>query len=297
MQHDAGIERLGRQLRMPSFIGVGPVRTGTTWLDSIFRGHLALPQGIKEPQFFGWRYRRGIEWYARFFRDSPSGRVVGEFGPTYFFEAKARERIARHIPRCKIVCTLRDPVERVYSHYKLWRKLAILKHSFNYEIEHNPALSMRLTYSAQVREWQRIFGVDNTLVLIYEDSRADRQGYIDAICSFIDAPRLDLARNPNEVLPLAHFERAPRFRNLARRMRQFKDLLEENRCLKLRNLLDPVLEWCMAGGEPFPPLDPELELKLRRRVAPDIAELEEILGRDLSIWRKPVAKEQLAVAS
>jgi hypothetical protein len=48
--------------------------------------------------------------------------------------------------------------------------------------------------------------------------------------------------------------------------------------------IEPLLEACMGGGAQFPPLDAELAKRLRARCAPDIAELEELLGRDLSIW-------------
>jgi len=47
--------------------------------------------------------------------------VVGEICAAYFENPQARERIRTHIPNCKIICTLRDPVERLYSYYKLMR--------------------------------------------------------------------------------------------------------------------------------------------------------------------------------
>ena len=59
----------GAPLRLPDFIAVGPPRTGTTWLDRVLRGHVGLPAGVKETQFFIWRYSLGIEWYAAHFRD------------------------------------------------------------------------------------------------------------------------------------------------------------------------------------------------------------------------------------
>ena len=40
---------------------------------------------------------------------------MGEIAPTYFSNRVVRERIKKHIPDCKIICTFRDPVERLYS--------------------------------------------------------------------------------------------------------------------------------------------------------------------------------------
>jgi Sulfotransferase domain len=270
-------------LRLPDFIGIGPIRTGTTWLDQVFRGHLGLPDGIKETQFFGWRYALGPDWYASHFRRRGQ-TIMGEFGPTYFFDATARMHIATDLPRCKIICTLREPVDRIYSHYKLWRKLAIIKEPFAEAIEKRPELFDRMHYAVALREWLRLFGRERIMVLIYEDSRRDRQGYVDQICDFLDAPRLDLHAVAGERRMVAHFERAPCYHKLARRARELKDFMEVRRWSRVRHLLEPALEWCMDGGDPFPPLDPELERRLRARCSPDVAEVEDLLGRDLTLW-------------
>jgi hypothetical protein len=273
-------------LRLPDFIAVGPVRTGTTWLDGLLRGRVGLPAGIKEPQFFGWRYELGLAWYTRHFRNCREV-VVGEFGPTYFFAGEARERIARHIPDCRIIITLRDPVERIYSHYKLWRKLAIVKGSFAQEIESNASLYTRIAYAPHVRAWRERFGTGHTLVLIYEHSLADRQAYVDRLCAFIGIAPFDLRTVARERRAVAHFERAPGSYRRARRAREFKDALEVRSHLRLLKIMEPMLEWCMDGGDRFPPLDRELAARLREGCAPDIAELEDLLERDLTLWRRP----------
>lgn len=280
-------------MRLPDFIAVGPVRTGTTWLDSIFRGRIGLPARIKELQFFGWRYELGLDWYARHFRHCHEA-VVGEFGPTYFFDKEPRERIEKHIPHCKIVITLREPVERIYSHYKLLRKLGMAKGAFAQEITTNPYLSSRLTYTPQVRAWKDHFGEENTLVLIHEESKTNPQDYIDRLCDFVGTPRFSLDMVAHAGRQVAHFERAPRSLRYARRARRLQYYLEVTGHLRLRVLLEPVFEWCMTGGDLFPALDPEIEARLRRECAPDVAALAELLGRDLSIWRQQTVESTAA---
>src|SRR5439155_1562759 len=105
-------------LRLPDFIAVGPGRTGTTWLHEVLKGHVGLPE-IKEIQFFKWHYEKGLRWYASHFTKCPAGRPVGEICPVYFNSEIARSRIAEDLPRCKIICSLRDPVDRAYSHYRM----------------------------------------------------------------------------------------------------------------------------------------------------------------------------------
>ncbi len=277
------------KVALPAFLGVGPPRTGTSWLDSIFRGHINLPDGIKETLFFDLRYARGIDWYASHFRNQRAGVPTGEFAPSCFTSGLARERIAHHIPDCKIICTLRDPVERLYSNYRMWRKLALVKDPFPDVAERHQALLSYTRYTDNIAAWQRMFGRDNTLVLIHADLLADRQAYVDRICTFIGAPKLDLAKLPKVDAVVARVERAPKNRRMARRARQFRGFLSDHRFWRTRKLIRPLFDFCTGRGEVFPPLDPPLARRLRQHFEPEIASCEELLGRDLSIWRNPLS--------
>jgi hypothetical protein len=104
--------------RLPEIIGAGPGRTGTTWLHRVLEGHVNLPHGTKETQFFRTFYDKGVEWYARHFRYATDDRKVVEICP-YLFDLPSHERIKMLIPNCKSIITLRDPVDRVFSVYKM----------------------------------------------------------------------------------------------------------------------------------------------------------------------------------
>src|SRR5260370_2519663 len=51
------------EMRLPDFIGVGPPRTGTTWLDQGLRGHVGLPGGLKATLFLGLPSDIGLPLY------------------------------------------------------------------------------------------------------------------------------------------------------------------------------------------------------------------------------------------
>ena len=91
--------------RLPEIIGIGPGRTGTTWLHRVLEGHVNLPYGVKETQFFRTFYDKGLEWYARHFRYASEDRKVVEICP-YLFDLPSHERIKTHIPNCKAIVTL-----------------------------------------------------------------------------------------------------------------------------------------------------------------------------------------------
>ena len=64
---------------------------------------------------------------------------------------EAREHIARTIPHCKIVCTLRDPVSRLYSLYRFMRQYGFTRASFERALEDFPFMMGSSRYAHHVR--------------------------------------------------------------------------------------------------------------------------------------------------
>src|SRR5207248_4389589 len=116
------VRTVGGLAMLPQFILVGPKRTATTWLHRVLAEQLCFPAGIKETMFFDLHYARGLRWYESHFSHCDSHCIAAESAPSYFHSQPAIERISRHIPECRIICTLRDPVERLYSLYRLMRE-------------------------------------------------------------------------------------------------------------------------------------------------------------------------------
>ena len=177
-----------RVLRLPSFIHVGPPRTGTTWLHQKLMGHVGLPIR-KETRFFDLHYDRGVEWYCNAFGDCPPDVPLGEMGPTYFSNASARERIKHLIPDCKIVVTFREPAARLYSLYRLIRSGSrpvsdTFDEYWRFQLDSGADLC---SYATHLKRWQAAFGKSRVLALFYEDLDSDPQDYLDSICSFIGA--------------------------------------------------------------------------------------------------------------
>jgi hypothetical protein len=115
--------------REPDFLVVGGQRCGTT---SIFKTLSAHPQVLRPPvekgtDYFTLHYERGPAWYrshfptaalARLRTANAGGPAVFEACTYYLFHPCALERIARDLPKVKLVIMLRDPVERAFSAFK-----------------------------------------------------------------------------------------------------------------------------------------------------------------------------------
>jgi Sulfotransferase family len=278
--------KAANSLRLPDFIGVGPSRTGTTWLHTVLRGHVGLPS-FKETMFFEDYYDRGVEWYAKYFRHARLDQPMGEIC-CYFENAEARERIARHIPRCKIICTFRDPVERTYSSYKWLRRHAIVgRVDFEAWLAATGPILDANRYAYYLRAWQSRFGKDRVLAAFYYDLLADRQAFLDRICDFIAIPRIPLASVRIPERARNSFARAPRHRHLARRAGRLRAALKESRMYLTVKLLQRAGFWdfCYGRGKEFSPPGPEVKARLRESMRPEVEELERITGRDLSAWK------------
>jgi hypothetical protein len=274
--------------RLPDFLGVGPPRTATSWLDAVLRGHAVMPRDIKEVDFFVKNYARGIDWYQSYFRGSDLSIPAGEICPTYFGPPEVRERVKAHIPNCRIICTIRDPVESLYSAYRLslrnvWTRA---------DIESFARTGWGGGRAEPLRAWRKLFGADNVLACIYDDLEDDSQAYLNPICDFIGIRRIDLGGNALASRRVNTFKQLPKNRWLARKARKLRDRLMEREAYRIVDLLRRAGVWrfCFERGNELPPLTPEVEGRLRERCLPDIEELEQMIGRDLSMWKLPSSR-------
>ena len=74
----------------------------------------------KEPNFFieAGSFGKGVDWYRSNFADHT--KICGEASPAYSKRHRHRgvpERIHRLVPRVKLIYLLRDPINRMLSHY------------------------------------------------------------------------------------------------------------------------------------------------------------------------------------
>jgi hypothetical protein len=282
--------------RLPDFIAVGPQRTGTTWMHQVMKDHVGLPRGTKETDFFLKNFSRGLPWYLEYFRGYPPQLPIGEIDPNYFGEDVARERIAELIPRCRIVVTLRDPVERAWSSYRVMRRDAWTRVGFEETVAKNRIIAESSRYAHHLARWQARFGRERVLAAFYDDLEASPQKFLDSICDFIGAARIALAGAPIASERVNTVVRAPRSRKLAQNARNARDWMREHRWHRAINVLERAGVWsfCFGGGEEFGPLDPGAEARLRERFRPEVEALERMLGRDLSAWKTPRAQRAAA---
>ena len=107
---------------LPNLFVIGVQRGGTS---SMFN-YLQDSQDIsgssqKEPHYFDSYYDRGLNWYKSLFPKTDT-RYVCEASPHYLGRHWVPQRIADTISNPMFIVLLRNPVERVWSHYCRRRK-------------------------------------------------------------------------------------------------------------------------------------------------------------------------------
>ena len=117
------------------------------------------------------------EEYARLFRGAnEKHRIVGECSTSYLWSKSAPQAIAAAHPSAKIVVSLRDPIDRIYSHYLMARKYGFVSGSVVEAVKKDMAhpdpswgrseLFLELSmYEAQLNRWRACFPPEQLLVL------------------------------------------------------------------------------------------------------------------------------------
>src|SRR5882672_9220913 len=118
------------EMKLPNFFIVGAPKAGTTSLYYYLSHHPEVFMSpVKEPNFFSYdetvkqnlyHKEKGVgkfEEYRQLFASSNGHhKAIGEASVSYLFYPSVPQRIHELVPKAKIIISLRNPVERAYSH-------------------------------------------------------------------------------------------------------------------------------------------------------------------------------------
>jgi hypothetical protein len=275
---------------LPSFLIIGPPRTGTSWLHEVLSTRTLLPSPTKETRFFDSHFHRGLDWYRAHFPKTNTDLRMGEIGPTYFASSDARERVAKTIPGAKIVCIFRNPVERVLSLYRLKRAYGMIPWSFEQAIVNDPELMESSRYTFNLKAWQEAMGPSQVLATVYDDLKENPQGYLDTLTDFIGVPRFRLS--PSQTCHIHGSESMTHPRNYYR-TRGATVMAEWFKARRLDKVVvavkrSPLIKLFLGGGPAFNDLSRDVTASLYDHFLPEIEELERLLNRDFSAWKSCV---------
>ena len=230
MDQGLSVRLLNEYGRLPNFLIIGAQKCGTSY---IFNHLMSHPQIVKpakkEVNYFSWFYSKGLEWYKNHFPEihktdeNNKKFLTGEATTNYLFHPLALMRIKKIIPDVKIIVSLRNPIDRAYSHYQMSvRKgfenlsfedaIAFEEERLNGEKEKiikngnydslpfkNFSYLNRGLYFEQLQNWLNHFHKEQFLIFSAEKLRNDTRKIFSKIYKFIDLPdwdpKIQLKRN------------------------------------------------------------------------------------------------------
>lgn len=272
---------LKKRLPQIDFVGVGAARSGSTWAARVLNEHpeVFVPSR-KELHLFnnGRLFRkddrlgyRGQSRLRRYFSGLEDGQTAGEFTPRYMISKDALRRIRKNLGDVKIICILRDPVERAYSQYRYF--------IHNKRKEHEPDFERALTgkfredyitksqYAPLMRLIYDLFDDNHVLWILYDDLSLNPGKVARILYEFLG---VDSAYRPAAVEDYVNFAGG-----------SVGDTASD------KTGRDRLLHTAQSGSERQPHALPE---EVRRRVferyfAEDVRTLEDILKVNLGSWR------------
>jgi len=287
------------------FICIGPERSGTTWLYQCLKEHpefcLSEP---KEVNFFNssqsfWRkdlmgqtnYDKGLEWYEKHFNHCSNKKNVGEITPIYLHSPEVAERIYKTFPDVKIIAILRNPIERLYSHYMYTKLKGFYElSSFEKVIEKEKGFVEESSYFKHLQNYLKYFPREKILVMIYEDIEKSPETFMREVFRFLGANDTFIPPSVNTTINPAG---AVAMRNKVLSMKdRIKSIPGGNLMINIlkrtslhKKMLNSIATKTGTVKVNYGRINPDTKKRLFEFYKEDIESLEKFLGRDLAFWK------------
>ena len=299
----------------PDFIVIGAQKSASTFIQNCLANHpdIYLPAG-ETPYFEDPDYDAAPDDYFRTLFAGHTERLAGIKRPNYIGRTEVPPRITRDLPDIPLIAVLRNPIERVVAAYFHQIKYGAfpatpMEDGLTDVLDKGP-LSRKWPrsrellefglYARHLEDYRHFLDRGRLLCLLHDDIVRDP---LKAIQSCYDYLGVDASHVPSNLdeRPQKVTYSIPRLSFLARRNR-FLHSYNADRTRLVRRRMNP-LEWgivaAITGIDRFvlarvlqsskPPLSPVLHRRLADYYAGDVADLQAMLGRDLSHWLAPRA--------
>lgn len=270
-------------LTLPNMVIIGAQKCGTTSLHKYLDVHPEISMSsVKETDFFlpEGNWSRGFEWYASLC--DPSSPVRGEASPNYTelpISSGLAERMHEHLPEAKLIYLVRDPIDRISSHYV---------HSVAWGGETRPFAEavtapdniyvLKSSYATQLRPFVEQFGQERILVESQERLLAEREATLRRIFGFLGV-------DPDFTSP--EFEREWERTEGKGTAYQTASRLASRGVRLPRALRWPAQRLLRAApGSKIerPEPSPDVRAHLERRLKPEADDLRRLTGLEFGAW-------------
>ena len=275
---------------LPTRIAIGTQKAGSTYLYNLLKSHpdVALSE-LTEVNFYSHEYQRGGEWYQKTF---PDKGVAIDISPKYFMlgrevAPRIKETLKDQEPRFLLL--LRNPVDNLNSHFQMQIQQGLFTDTKKYPkfttnlvdfVEAYPEYLMRAKYHEVLQTfWLPHFPVSCFNIVIFEEFIHDTDRVMNDILTFWGLePRTLTAPETSKNRALRN-SFVHRMKDFVIRFPRLKNYLKESRWFN--QLYQKVLTTSSTTK-----LSDTDRKKLLEYFTKDIAQMEALLGRHITQWKK-----------
>lgn len=264
---------------MPAdFLIIGAQRCATGWIAAVLGEHPDVYVPATEVRYFDQHYDRGGEWWESCITPDKPVQIYGEKTANYLYHPDVPRRIHQTCPDVKLICCLRDPLDRMYSQYLLRKRTDQISscRRFIEEITSDREYIERGLYFRQLRRYFRYFSSDQMCITFYHDMESHRNRFIKGLYQFLGVK--------DSFTPDGSFDQIKVGRREGDSMiLRWLSYLMLSRYSPVRSLYSKFRSRLFP--DPSLPLSTAQEHRLRSMLEPGICNLEDLTGRDLGTWK------------
>ncbi len=289
----------------PNFFIVGAQKAGTTSVYQYLRQHpqVFMPS-FKEPHYFS---QDGVlldpdlvvtseDAYLRLFQDGRGVKCVGEASPSYLRHSPVPLRIHQRVPAAKIIILLRDPIDRAYSQYLMDQLDGCISPSFYDEIQEQLRHSNGVYYGTglgyiqlgeyyeAVKRYFDVFGRNQVLTLLFQDLVDRPVEVVTRIAEFLEIDTEVVRQLP--AIGTVHMPYLAPHNAVTQRLMRLRRLRLLWRHVMPAAVRRFVRYSILTKRAVKPPLDPRVIPILKSIYEPELAALEQLMGRPLPELRR-----------
>ena len=280
-------------MTLPNFIVFGTRKAGTT---SIYH-YLAQHPEVYMSSLKGTRYFmydpdnpeegenlpvRSLEQYSSFFAESAREGIaaVGEVSPSYMHSETAARRIQETLPNVKLVASLRNPVDKVYSQFQMDMRRLPKSERIQLTCENAERWYGAGLYFKHLKAYYQRFPRDQIKIYLFEDWIKNPSGMIADLYRFLEIddtfkPDLDTLYNSGGTPKNEVVGQLLKHRPIYIKLKPLVPKFVRAQANRLRN----------SNMKKAPPLDPEVRAYISGMFAEDVESLRQLLDNDLDAWR------------
>lgn len=291
-------------MRKPDFFIVGAPKCGTTAIFDYLAQHPEVFLAPKEVHFFGADLNTATlneAEYLKLFASATNELRLGDASVWYLYSELAPGEIKTFSPDAQIIISLRNPVDMVYSlHSQLVYSMVEAIEDFESALraEQKDGRTLRpwsgprtFTYAEagkyceHVRRYLDKFGRENVHVVVFDDLKTNPRRVYEEICRFLQVsndfePKFEVV-NPNKqnrsrFLQKMLLDPPPIVRKLGRAV------TTQSTRVRLADGVKHLNTRYVAR----PPIPESVRRELNSYFAADVAELSDLLVRDLTMWSR-----------